>query len=60
MRKSISMRQGITFDDVLMVPRHSDILPRNVELSTILTAEITLSIPILSAAMDTILSLIHI
>ena len=54
MGKSISMKKGITFDDVLMVPRHSDILPRNVELSTILTADITLNIPILSAAMDTI------
>ena len=54
MKKSISMKKGLTFDDVLMVPMHSEILPRNVELSTILTSDISLNIPILSAAMDTV------
>ena len=48
------MKKGFTFDDVLMVPMYSDILPRNVELSTILTADISLNIPILSAAIDTV------
>ncbi|SVD98669.1 uncharacterized protein METZ01_LOCUS451523, partial [marine metagenome] len=48
------MKKGLTFDDVLMVPMHSEILPRNVELSTILTSDISLNIPILSAAMDTV------
>ena len=54
MKKSTSMKKGLTFDDVLMVPMHSEILPRNVELSTILTSDISLNIPILSAAMDTV------
>jgi IMP dehydrogenase len=48
------MKKALTFDDVLMVPKHSDILPRNVVLKTSLTADITLNIPILSAAMDTV------
>ena len=54
MKKFTSMKKGLTFDDVLMVPMHSEILPRNVELSTILTSDISLNIPILSAAMDTV------
>ena len=54
MEKSTSMKIGLTFDDVLMVPMHSDILPRDVELKTFLTANVTLNIPILSAAMDTV------
>ena len=54
MKKTTSMKKGLTFDDVLMVPMHSDILPRDVELKTFLTANVTLNIPILSAAMDTV------
>ena len=54
MEKSSSMKKGLTFDDVLMVPMRSDILPWDVELKTLLTANITLNIPILSAAMDTV------
>ena len=47
-------REALTFDDVLLQPGYSDVLPREVDLSTRLTAEIGLSIPILSAAMDTV------
>ncbi|MBF0131627.1 MAG: IMP dehydrogenase [Magnetococcales bacterium] len=45
---------ALTFDDVLLVPAYSDILPRSVDLSTRLTREIPLSIPLVSAAMDTV------
>ena len=45
---------GLTFDDVLLVPGPSDILPSDANLSTRLTSEISLNIPILSSAMDTV------
>lgn len=45
---------GLTFDDVLLVPAQSDVLPASANTSTRLTANITLAIPILSAAMDTV------
>ncbi len=48
------MRTGITFDDVLLVPRRSAVLPDEVDVSTRLTPRIRLHIPILSAAMDTV------
>ena len=47
-------KEALTFDDVLLQPGYSDVLPREVDLSTSLTREIRLSIPILSAAMDTV------
>ena len=47
-------KEALTFDDVLLQPGYSQVLPREVDLSTRLTAEITLNIPILSAAMDTV------
>ena len=46
--------EGLTFDDVLLVPAFSEILPRDVEIKTNLTKDITLNIPMLSAAMDTV------
>jgi len=46
--------EGLTFDDVLLVPAYSDVLPREVNISTQLTKHITLNIPLLSAAMDTV------
>lgn len=46
--------QALTFDDVLLVPAYSDVLPREVNLGTRLTRNITLNIPLLSAAMDTV------
>lgn len=45
---------GLTFDDVLLVPAFSEILPRDVEIKTRLTKDISLNIPMLSAAMDTV------
>jgi len=46
--------QALTFDDVLLVPAFSEVLPREVDLAARLTREITLNIPLLSAAMDTV------
>jgi len=46
--------KGLTFDDVLLVPAYSEILPRDTSLVTKLTREITLNIPLASAAMDTV------
>ncbi|WP_037340728.1 IMP dehydrogenase [Salinisphaera hydrothermalis] len=46
--------QALTFDDVLLQPAYSDVLPRQVDLSTRLTRGITLNIPLVSAAMDTV------
>jgi IMP dehydrogenase len=46
--------EGLTFDDVLLLPGYSQVLPRDVDISTRLTREITLNIPMLSAAMDTV------
>ena len=48
------LREGLTFDDVLLVPRRSEVLPREVDLSVQLTKKIKLNIPLLSAAMDTV------
>jgi IMP dehydrogenase len=48
------VEKALTFDDVLLVPAHSTILPRDVQLQTRLTRAITLNIPIASAAMDTV------
>jgi IMP dehydrogenase len=45
---------GLTFDDVLLVPDYSDVLPREANLTSFLTREIPLQIPLLSAAMDTV------
>ena len=46
--------EGLTFDDVLLVPSYSDVLPSEVNISTQLTKDIRLNIPLLSAAMDTV------
>jgi IMP dehydrogenase len=46
--------EALTFDDVLLVPRHSPVLPSHVDISTRLTQRIKLNVPILSAAMDTV------
>jgi IMP dehydrogenase len=45
---------GLTYDDVLLVPNHSQVLPRNTVLSTRLTNKIMLNLPLLSAAMDSV------
>ena len=46
--------EGLTFDDVLLVPAHSDVLPRDVDVTTYFTTDIKLHTPIVSAAMDTV------
>ena len=51
---SNNVEKKLTFDDVLLVPRKSSILPKEVDCSTRLTKNITLNIPIMSAAMDTV------
>ncbi len=48
------LQKALTFDDVLLVPAHSAILPRDVSLATHLTRKIQLNLPLLSAAMDTV------
>ena len=48
------IQKALTFDDVLLVPAHSNVLPRDVSLRTKLTRNISLNIPLLSAAMDTV------
>lgn len=48
------LEMGLTFDDVLLIPAKSSVLPREVDISTYLTPEIKLNIPIISAAMDTV------
>ena len=48
------IREGLTFDDVLLLPKASDILPGDANLATRLTKTITLNVPLLSAAMDTV------
>ena len=45
---------GLTFDDVLLIPAESSVLPKEIDVSTRLTDRIRLSIPLVSAAMDTV------
>ena len=47
-------QEALTFDDVLLVPAYSEVLPRQVDLSTQLTRNLRLNIPLISAAMDTV------
>ncbi len=54
MKSTVSIREGITFDDVLLVPQASEVLPAEVDISTRLTNKIRLNIPLISAAMDTV------
>ena len=46
--------EGLTYDDVLLVPQYSEVLPREVDISSLLTKKIKLNVPIVSAAMDTV------
>jgi IMP dehydrogenase len=48
------LQKALTFDDVLLVPAHSTVLPRDVSLTTRLTRDISLNVPLVSAAMDTV------
>src|SRR5437762_6289631 len=46
--------EGLTFDDVLLMPAYSQVLPRDVDITTRLTKDLTINVPMLSAAMDTV------
>lgn len=48
------IKEGITFDDILLIPGYSNVLPKDVDLSTYLTKKIKLTIPMISAGMDTV------
>ncbi|MGH8402924.1 MAG: IMP dehydrogenase, partial [Gammaproteobacteria bacterium] len=48
------VQEALTFDDVLLVPAYSEVLPRDVDLKTRLTRDIHLNIPLISAAMDSV------
>jgi len=50
----MEIREGLTFDDVLLQPRASDILPADANLKTRLTKNISINVPLISAAMDTV------
>lgn len=52
--QDLEIREGLTFDDVLLIPAHSTVLPKEADLTTNLTRKIQLKIPLLSAAMDTV------
>lgn len=52
--KNKVIKEALTFDDVLLLPRYSEVLPKDVDVSTYLTKSIKLNIPLLSAAMDTV------
>ncbi|ANU20827.1 IMP dehydrogenase [Planococcus plakortidis] len=54
MWESKFLKEGLTFDDVLLVPAHSEVLPKDIDLSVELTPKIKLNIPIISAGMDTV------
>jgi IMP dehydrogenase len=52
--ENLKIREALTFDDVLLVPRHSTVHPADVDVSSRLTREIRLAVPLVSAAMDTV------
>lgn len=54
MWESKFVKEGLTFDDVLLVPARSDILPREVSVKTVLSESLQLNIPLISAGMDTV------
>ena len=47
------INEGLTYDDVLLIPNYSEVLPREVSITSHFTRNITLNVPIISAAMDT-------
>ena len=54
MKENYKIREALTFDDVLLVPQFSEVLPRDVNISCELTKKVKLNIPLISAAMDTV------
>lgn len=53
-KKRENFKEGLTYDDVLLAPQYSEVLPRDVDITSSLTKKITLSVPLVSAAMDTV------
>lgn len=53
-QSQINIKDALTFDDILLVPQESDVLPKDTDVATRLTREISLNIPLISAAMDTV------
>ncbi len=53
-RKHSKIEEGLTFDDVLLVPKYSEVLPREVDVKTMFSKNIPLNIPVISSAMDTV------
>ncbi len=51
---AVILKEGLTFDDVLLIPGHSEVHPKDTELGSLLTREVSLNIPLVSAAMDTV------
>ena len=49
-----TIKESLTFDDVLLIPKYSDVLPSETDISLNLTKKITLKVPFLSSAMDTV------
>ena len=49
-----SIKESLTFDDVLLIPKYSDVLPSETDISLKLTKKISLKVPFLSSAMDTV------
>ncbi|MGA7723320.1 MAG: IMP dehydrogenase [Ignavibacteriaceae bacterium] len=54
MKETLLIKEGLTFDDLLLIPGKSSVLPREVDTRTILTPSIELNVPLVSAAMDTV------
>ena len=54
MREDKFGKEGLTFDDVMLVPRKSEVLPKEVDLTTVLSKNVKLNIPLMSAGMDTV------
>lgn len=54
MNTSLQISEGLTYDDVLLVPAYSEVLPRETDISSLFTQKIKLNVPIVSAAMDTV------
>ena len=48
------VKEGLTFDDVLLIPQKSEIIPSQIDIKTKLTKDIELNIPLMSASMDTV------
>ncbi len=53
-KSAVMIKEALTFDDVLLVPGHSTVHPKDTEVTSFLTAKIPLQVPLLAAAMDTV------